>query len=291
MKQPNTFIIGAPKCGTTALAEWLSSHPKAFCAAQKEPRFFNYDVLRRPRVNLRAYHQLFRGAGSQHEVVFEATTLYLQSRTAVPAILAYAENPRFVVMVRNPIAMARSLHSQRHFDQYEDEPDFERAWRLQNARLSSRHVPRHCWDPQILLYGRACRLGEHLARLLELAPSQRVHLIRLESMRDDPAVEYRRLLDFLGLEDDGRTEFPVRNAAKEPRFPHINRFIAFGNRMLNRVGIYSRLGFTRAITKRLAHERANPPVRPEFEEELRKYFRADQQRLETLIQAHGLDRK
>src|SRR5690606_35151017 len=28
MKKPNLFIIGAPKCGTTALAKWLSDRPE-----------------------------------------------------------------------------------------------------------------------------------------------------------------------------------------------------------------------------------------------------------------------
>ena len=40
MRQPNTFIIGAPKSGTTALASYLSAHPAAFVCNPKEPFFW-----------------------------------------------------------------------------------------------------------------------------------------------------------------------------------------------------------------------------------------------------------
>ena len=50
MKTPNFFILGAPKCGTTSLASWLSTHPNAYMSSQKEPFFFDTDekVIGRP---------------------------------------------------------------------------------------------------------------------------------------------------------------------------------------------------------------------------------------------------
>ena len=38
--QPNFFIIGAPKCGTTALSRYLSQHPNIFMSDPKEPHYF-----------------------------------------------------------------------------------------------------------------------------------------------------------------------------------------------------------------------------------------------------------
>ncbi|MCO6441973.1 MAG: sulfotransferase [Nitrococcus mobilis] len=43
---PNLFIIGAPKCGTTAMSAYLAGHPNIFIteeAGWKEPDFFNKD--------------------------------------------------------------------------------------------------------------------------------------------------------------------------------------------------------------------------------------------------------
>lgn len=45
MKTPNFFIVGAPKCGTTAVYTYLSTHPDIFFPERaKEPHHFNTDM-------------------------------------------------------------------------------------------------------------------------------------------------------------------------------------------------------------------------------------------------------
>jgi hypothetical protein len=41
-KHPNTFLIGASKCGTSAMSHFLSQHPNVFCPDMSDPR---YDML------------------------------------------------------------------------------------------------------------------------------------------------------------------------------------------------------------------------------------------------------
>ena len=44
MRRPDFFIVGAPKCGTTALYEYLKQHPEVFMPKEaKEPNFFGSD--------------------------------------------------------------------------------------------------------------------------------------------------------------------------------------------------------------------------------------------------------
>lgn len=38
--RPNLFIIGAPKCGTTSLYEYLYGHPEIYMSPVKEPFYF-----------------------------------------------------------------------------------------------------------------------------------------------------------------------------------------------------------------------------------------------------------
>ena len=45
MHIPNFFLFGAPKCGTTALYEYLRTHPNVFLPRLKEPHFFADDFL------------------------------------------------------------------------------------------------------------------------------------------------------------------------------------------------------------------------------------------------------
>jgi len=86
MKKPNFFILGAPKCGTTSLAMWLSEHPNIFMCPIKEPHYFNTDGLQRIKT-LEQYESLFTDAKPEHVAVGEASTHYLYSKEAVPRIL------------------------------------------------------------------------------------------------------------------------------------------------------------------------------------------------------------
>jgi hypothetical protein len=42
---PDFFIVGAPKCGTTALFTYLQKHPQVFMCGIKEPQFLAADIL------------------------------------------------------------------------------------------------------------------------------------------------------------------------------------------------------------------------------------------------------
>nr|MBA3587010.1 sulfotransferase [Chloroflexota bacterium] len=44
---PDFFIVGAPKCGTTALYDYLAPHPDVFMPFHKEPLYFGSDITRR----------------------------------------------------------------------------------------------------------------------------------------------------------------------------------------------------------------------------------------------------
>ena len=54
--KPNFFIVGAPKCGTTALYEYLRPHPNVFMPEIKEPHYFAKDLGTYPRIK-KAIHR------------------------------------------------------------------------------------------------------------------------------------------------------------------------------------------------------------------------------------------
>ena len=45
-RYPDTYIIGAPKSGTTSLYEYLRGHPEVFLPEVKEPCYFSRDLAR-----------------------------------------------------------------------------------------------------------------------------------------------------------------------------------------------------------------------------------------------------
>lgn len=288
MPKPNLFIIGAPKCGTTSLANWLAEHPQVHCSTIKEPHFFNHDYGFRRPMTLAQYEALFADARRDHRIIFEASVRYLYSRIAIPAIQAYADDPRFIVMLRNPVSMAPSLHGQTLFNGDEDEPNFERAWELQPRRLYGDCIPKRCRDPQLLQYGQQCKLGEQLRRLYRQVPEDRVHVIQLERVQAAPRDEWLRLLGFLGIDDDGRQVFPTANSAKVRRMPWVKHALSNVNMLIRAAGFpYVRLGLSHYINSRLYRPQGRAPLTDEMRACLEDYFAADKRLLRQL--GHPVD--
>lgn len=213
---PDFFIVGAPKCGTSSVATWLREHPAVFLPSLKEPSFFDTDSPRVGVRTLRHYLRCFSGASAQHAAVGEASPNYLFSTVAIAKILKFNPDARLIVLIRNPVEMAASLHAQLVYNFHEDVTDFAVAWSLQQRRKAGLDIPKRCRLPQFLQYRAACSLGEQLQRLQRVADPNRVHIVLFDDLKKEPRAVYRSILEFLGLSDDGRTEFPVVNARKAP---------------------------------------------------------------------------
>src|SRR5690625_4937543 len=100
---PNLFLIGAPKCGTTAMSHYLAGHPDIFMSEQagiKEPHFFAGPddwIPSKNRINSwQKYSRLFRAAPPSAKYIGEASVSYLSSEKAVPRICKTCQTtPRF----------------------------------------------------------------------------------------------------------------------------------------------------------------------------------------------------
>jgi len=246
---PNFFIAGAPKCGTTALVRWLEEHPHVYVSPIKEPHYYSTDLAHRCVTSPERYARLFKGAAETHFARGEASTWYLFSLEAVPNIERDHPDAQYIVMSRDPVAMAQSLYHHNCRVLHEDQPSFEAAWRLQEKRAGGRALPRACVEPAFLQYKAACSLGSLLERLYDRVPAERVLHVPLERMQADPPTEYRRVLAFLGVSDDGRQEFPPANEARGHRSRFVQRLIRVGAQTRVALGINRGFGLGRLNDK------------------------------------------
>src|SRR5262249_2501350 len=125
--------------------------------------------------------------------------------------------------LRQPVEMLRSLHSDMVWICFEDEPDFEKAWALQDERQSGQRVPRLCQVPWFLQYREVGRLAHHVTRLLNHFPREQVRFFLLDDLKESSERVYREALDFIGLSTDGRGTFPRANASKRNRLQWLAR--------------------------------------------------------------------
>lgn len=219
--------MGAPKCGTSSLCEWLRTHPKVFIPV-KEPDQFSPDVVPPGYGSIGSYKKLYADAGCR--VAGDASTTYLRSSLAIKSIIRANPDAKVIVAVRNPVDLAVSFHGQMLREGIESEPDFERAWRLQDMRRAGRSIPKTCPFPRSLDYLWVASIGTQLQRVYEDVPPSRVHTIVLDDLAADPGTVYRRLLAFLELPDDGRLSFPVKNPRVGLRSHALNRHLLAARR-------------------------------------------------------------
>ncbi len=216
----NTFVVGAPKCGATSLAFWLSEHPQVFFPKQKEPHYF-YQPFH-TQLSEDDYLELFKGVQSDHKVVAEGSVWYLFSQTAVREILNEIPTAKFIVCLRNPMEMAVSLHAQALSNKsaaYENTQSFAKAWSYSDRRFNGERIglrgPK--FDTRVLAYKQACFLGRQLKVLLEQVPHDQLHIIVMDDLKADPKTEWMKIQSFLGLQDDQRDHFEVVNPASAPK--------------------------------------------------------------------------
>lgn len=292
-RRPNFFILGAPKCGTTALSEYLRRHPRVFVSTPKEPHYFceDFDYYYAPGERTEEHYlRLFADADESHLAVGEASVWYLYSRTAARNIMEFDPAARIVVMVRNPVELVPSLHSQLTYMLDETEPDPAVAWELQEARARGEGLPSTVRVPGFLQYGEAARLGAQVRRVMEVVPREQLKVLVFDDLRADTGAVYRDTLEFLGVPDDGRSEFPRVNENKVHRTAAVARFtqrpptaLVAVARGVKRVTGVERLGVLDRVRRRNREVTRREEISPEFAQVLRDHFRDDVGELGELI--------
>ncbi len=285
---PDFAVVGAPKCGTTALYTWLAAHPGIAMSARKEPCFWSRDIATAGRIDdPAAYAALWRDA-SPGALRGEASSVYLQSEVAIPELLAARPDVRLVAMIRNPVEMVASRHANLLVGYQEDVADLEAAWHLQSRRAAGEALPAQCAEPALLQYRAFAAIGEQLERFLALVPPAQHLVILHDELGADPRRAYLRVLALLGLADDGRTRFPTVHAGMALRWEGLPEF----QLRLSRSPLYRparalahAVGFSPGawLHARNRFPQRRKPLRPEFERELIAAFLPQIEMVERLL--------
>ena len=218
MRRPDFFIVGAPKCGTTALYEYLKQHPEVFMPREvKEPHFFGSDFNTSFFIREKQeYLSLFANARDEKRVG-EASVWYLYSKKAAAEIKDFAPAAKIIVMLRNPIDMMHALHSQRLFNGSEDIMDFSIALNAEEDRKRGLRMPPHPHLVEGLFYREVAKYTEQVQRYLEVFGAAPVKIIIYDDFKQDTARVYREVCAFLDVDTEFKANFRVINANKSVR--------------------------------------------------------------------------
>lgn len=284
---PDFFIIGAPKCGTTALYLYLRQHPDVFMPFHKEPLYFGTDLARRyGRLTAADYEALFRPARPEQRVG-EASAWYLYSRSAASEIRDAVPNAQIIVMLRNPVDVMYAQHSQLLFNQQEDIADFAQALAAEEDRAAGRRLPPGPIRPENLLYRRMARFSEQLPRYLDAFGRERVHVIIFDDLVADTSVVYRSTLQFLGVDDRFQPAFERANESKRVRSRWLQQLVYDPPVVRRLAPILRRHPLVHAVRNRILSVNSSPATRPPMDTALRaqltREFEPEVRRLSDLV--------
>ena len=225
--KPNLFLIGAPKCGSTSLYQYLRAHPEIYMSPSKEPGFF-LSSWKSCRNNMESYLDLFIGRTKRHLYAGEATTLYLRSRRAIDNLYKFDSNANIIVLVRNPLELAPAFHSEMLNVQCEDVQRFERAWEIREKRLLGEMLPDYIHygrHKHLLDYGNIALLGEQLEYLYSVFPVNQVKVLVYDDFKRDAGAATRSVLRWLGVDENVDIEYATHRKNVNIRSHFLARFL------------------------------------------------------------------
>jgi Sulfotransferase domain len=194
-----TFVgIGAPRCGTTWVAQCLNEHPEIFVPEVKETSFFSR--YNRYIKGIEQYRKYFTSAGDA-SIWGEFSTEYFTHPEVAERILAVNPNVKILVCLRHPVERCFShyLYSRR---------TTLRGKSLQYAIETGHYIVRCSF------YYR------NLSLFLKTFPPENVHISIMEEAAADPKKYIQSIYRFLGAQADFVPESLLRRINASEHFYH-----------------------------------------------------------------------
>ena len=288
---PNFFVVGAPKCGTTSLYQYLGQHPDVYLPPKKELHFFSYEGLSR-RVagpgdqyvlspiptSVSEYRAHFSGCSGEAAVGDISPSYLYFHKLAAGGIFSFAPDARIVICLRNPIEKAFSQFCHQR-SLARETLDFEGALDAESERDALG------WA-DFWLYASSSLYTDQVKTFIDTFSKNRVRIYMFEEFVSAPHEMLTDLCRFLAI--SGNFSFDTKqryNTSGEARSRLLAKWLLSPNvgTAIARRMIPQRLGRSvRGLLRRL-----NTGVKPEISNSARRrllhYFEPDVRALEELI--------
>lgn len=224
---PNFLIIGAAKCGTSSLYDYLMQHPCVGKSLTKQIHFFDRYYDRQtswykvcfPFVWEKFFIEKIKG---KKFATGEATAHYMTHPLAAKRAYEVVPDAKIIIMLRNPVDRAYS-HYQMEKANNREELSFEEAIEkeperikgefeemLNNQNNSGRNYPHRA-------YIKSGEYLEQIKRWREYYPKNQFLIIKSEDFFHDPKKVTNQVFEFLGLEPYELKKYEVVRKGNYPR--------------------------------------------------------------------------
>lgn len=214
---PSFYIIGAAKCGTTSLYQYLIRHPSVNPGIGKELHYFEELYYRGENWYRTCFPFQFQKSlakiNKNKLIAGDCTPKYIDHPLVPERIFKLTPNAKFIVMLRNPIDRAFSHYKMNLKHKYE-EKSFEDAIKLEPERIKDqldfmKQTGKISFDYYLYAY---LDRGIYVTRLkhwMNIFPKKNFLIIKSEDFYSDPSIEYNRVLKFLDLKKFELDEYGI----------------------------------------------------------------------------------
>lgn len=221
---PDFLIIGAARCGTTSLYQYLTEHPSIIPGVGKEIYFFDKKFAK----GVNWYKTFFptklsmsRAESKQKNkcLTGEATPRYLHYPHAPKRIFELIPNVKLIVLLRNPTDRAYS-HYQMEVSSGNEELSFEDAIEQEEKRIKEdmKKMKNDENFYSVNFYRKSYLTRgiyvEQLKRWFKFFPKEKFLILKSEDLYSDPSKIYHQTLDFLGLKKYELNSFKAHRMRK-----------------------------------------------------------------------------
>jgi hypothetical protein len=213
---PGAMIIGAMKCGTSSLHNYLVQHPDVVEPLRKEVHYFD--------VNFGCGERWYRahfGREDEPGLNLDSSPYYLYHPLVPQRAHALLPDARLIVLLRDPVRRAYSqywhqVHQKRETLSFEDAiaAETDRVG-VEAERLARGEIERSVVHQRFSYLGRG-RYAEQLEAWLGVYPAGQLRVWRFEDLIADPLVVTNDVLAWLGLAPLARARLEPRNTRRYP---------------------------------------------------------------------------
>lgn len=199
------MIIGAPKCGTGSLYNYVIQHPQVVPAVQPDVHFFD-DHYNKGEAWYRQQFPFLDDPNPGDRITGEVTSFYLYHPLVAERVKKMAPASRFILLVRNPTDRAY-LHFRNAVDAGIEKLSFFQAIkveakRLERGRFNLQDNPYATWErAKEHSYISQGLYAEQIRRWYEHFPRDRFLILESETFFEHPVETVSEVYRFLGLSD------------------------------------------------------------------------------------------
>lgn len=267
---------------------YLKQHPEVFMPERKEPQFFGNDLHSPTFIREQEEYLSLFDSVKDEKRVGETSVWSLYSERAAGEIKEFESNASIIVMLRNPLEMIPSLHSQYLYTGNEDIENLEEALKAEEERKKGSRIPRTATFVQGLFYRETARYFQQVQRYFEVFGRENVQVIIFDEFKADTAAVFEKTLQFLGVDSGFQPDFQVVNPNKQVRSRVLRDFSKHPPQKTRRLArallpSMARQTLSRALDRYNTRYESAQPVNTEILSQLRSEFVPEVEQLSGLL--------